>query len=83
MAVMELLMPKLGHLQEVGTVVEWVKKPGEAVRKGEILMVVDTEKTSVEVEAAFTGQLLDTIVETGETVPVNTPIAHYAAEEDV
>jgi pyruvate dehydrogenase E2 component (dihydrolipoamide acetyltransferase) len=73
----EYLMPKLGHLQEVGTVVEWKKQPGEEIRKGEIFIVVETEKTTIEVEATFDGTLLEIVVPVGETVPVNTLIARY------
>lgn len=71
------LMPKLGHLQEVGTIAEWRKRAGETVRKGEIFVVIETEKTVVEVEAPFEGILEQILVEAGETVPVGTPIALY------
>jgi len=71
----ELAMPRLGHLQEVGTVVEWRKQPGQTVRKGEVLMLIETEKTTVEVEAAYDGVFTQVLVEAGVEVPVGTPIA--------
>ena len=77
MAIALILMPKLGHLQEVGAVVEWRKRPGQTITTGEILMLVETEKTQVEVEATFDGRLAKILVETGVSVPVNTPIAEY------
>ena len=73
----EYLMPRLGHLQETGTVVEWRRKPGQVVRKGEILLVVETEKTSVEVEATFDGVFNRILVDIGIEVPVGTPIAEF------
>ena len=73
----EYLMPRLGHLQETGTVVEWRQKPGQVVRKGDILLVVETEKTSVEVEATFDGVFNRILVDIGIEVPVGTPIAEF------
>jgi pyruvate dehydrogenase E2 component (dihydrolipoamide acetyltransferase) len=73
----DYLMPKLGHLQEVGTVVEWRKKPGEAIKKGDVLVVIETEKTTVEVEATFNGVLQTLQTPVGETVPVGALIATY------
>jgi pyruvate dehydrogenase E2 component (dihydrolipoamide acetyltransferase) len=74
-------MPRLGHLQETGTVVEWRKKPGQSVRKGEILLLVETEKTTVEVEATFAGVFIRTLVDSGVEVPVGTPIAEFEESE--
>jgi pyruvate/2-oxoglutarate dehydrogenase complex dihydrolipoamide acyltransferase (E2) component len=71
------LMPKLGHLQEAGTVVAWKVQPGERIRKGELLIVIETDKTTVEVEATFNGVLESVLVAAGETVPVGEPIATY------
>jgi pyruvate/2-oxoglutarate dehydrogenase complex dihydrolipoamide acyltransferase (E2) component len=73
----EYLMPKLGHLQEVGTVVEWRKHPGDIIKKGEILIVIETEKTTVEVEATFDGVLQTVLTLAGETMPVGATIATY------
>ncbi len=74
-------MPRLGHLQETGTVVEWRKQPGQAVRKGEVLLVVETEKTTVEVEATFEGVFKRILVDVGVEVPVGTPIAEFEEAE--
>lgn len=74
---LEYLMPKLGHLQEDGTVVEWRKEVGDSIKKNEVLLVVETEKTTVEVESTFEGTLLEILLEPGITVPIGTPIALY------
>lgn len=74
-------MPRLGHLQENGIIVEWRKKPGQTIRKGEILLLVETEKTTVEVESTFEGSFTRILVETGIEVPVGTPIAEFEESE--
>ena len=50
MIVAEFRMPALGADMEVGTILEWLVKPGDAVKRGDIIAVVDTEKATVEVE---------------------------------
>jgi len=76
-------MPRLGHLQEVGTVVEWRKQPGQMVWKNEVLLVIETEKTTVEVEATFDGLFTRILVDTGIEVPVGTPIAVFEEPGEV
>ncbi len=51
-----VLMPKLGFDMAEGTLVRWVKKEGETVKKGEILAEIETDKATVEVESGFTGE---------------------------
>ena len=46
----EFRMPTLGADMEAGTLVEWLKKPGDAVARGDIIAVVDTEKGAIEIE---------------------------------
>jgi pyruvate dehydrogenase E2 component (dihydrolipoamide acetyltransferase) len=59
-----------------GSVSEWLKKPGELVRKGEMLFVVSTDKTDMEVESLDDGTLVQIVVEPGNVVPVGTVIAY-------
>lgn len=71
----EILMPKLGLTQETATILEWRKKPGNPVARGEILLVVETDKVEQDVEAEDDGVLERILAEEGEEVPVLTPIA--------
>lgn len=71
-------MPKLGFDMAEGTLVRWVVQEGEAVQKGAILAEIETDKATVEVESNFEGVLARHLVEAGEIVPVNTPIAVIA-----
>ena len=75
----ELLMPKLGLTMTEGTIDEWKKKEGDAVRQGEILYSVATDKLTNDVEAECDGVLLKILVKEGETVPCKTLIGWIGA----
>jgi len=68
-------MPALGMAQDTGIVVQWLKKAGENVTKGEPLLEVETDKAVVEVEAPASGTLASISAEAGAEVPVGTAIA--------
>ncbi len=72
-------MPKLGFDMAEGTLVRWVIQEGEPVHKGAVLAEIETDKATVEVESNFDGILAQQLVQAGEVVPVNTPIAVIAA----
>jgi pyruvate dehydrogenase E2 component (dihydrolipoamide acetyltransferase) len=69
-------MPKLEMAQETATVVEWLKQEGEHVEKGEPLLVVETDKVTVEIESPASGILAGVLVEPQQVVPVTEVIAH-------
>ena len=71
----EFLMPILGADMTAGTLVEWHKQPGDVVRRGDIIAEVETDKADVEVEIFMNGVVERILVETGEKVPVGTPLA--------
>lgn len=71
----ELTMPRLSDTMEEGTIGRWVKKPGEQVEKGEILVEIETDKATMELEAYESGTLQQILVNEGETVPIGAPIA--------
>ena len=71
----EVTMPKFGETMEEGTIVEWKKEVGDTIKEGEVLVDVETDKSILEVESLVSGSLLKILVEEGQTVPVNTPIA--------
>ncbi|RVQ69610.1 2-oxo acid dehydrogenase subunit E2 [Croceicoccus ponticola] len=73
-------MPSLGAGMEAGTLVEWLRKPGDAIAHGDIIAVVETEKGAIEVEVFETGILEKLLVEPGSKVPVGTPLASIRAE---
>ncbi|BCW69455.1 dihydrolipoamide acetyltransferase family protein [Arthrobacter sp. NicSoilB8] len=71
----DFLMPSLGADMEHGKLVEWLVKPGDYVRRGDLVAVVDTDKTVMDVESFQEGVVADLLVGIGETVPVGTPLA--------
>lgn len=72
-------MPKLGLTMNSGSISKWNKKEGDTVRKGDILLVVATDKLTFEVEAPEEGTLLKIVVPEGKDVPVGETIAYMGA----
>jgi pyruvate dehydrogenase E2 component (dihydrolipoamide acetyltransferase) len=73
-------MPSLGADMEAGTLVEWMKRAGDQVERGDIVAVVETDKGAIEVEIFETGRIEELLVEEGAKVPVGTPLARIAGE---
>lgn len=71
---MTLKLPKMAVSMQEGTLVEWLVKNGDTVAVGQPLYVIETEKTSSEVESPFAGEI-NILAETGESYKVGTPIA--------
>lgn len=77
-----VIMPALGMAQDTGRVLKWLKQPGERVEKGELLLEVETDKATVELEAAASGILSDIIAREGEEVPIGQEIAKILSPEE-
>lgn len=71
----EFRMPSLGADMTAGTLVQWNVKPGDAVKRGDIIAVVGTEKADIEVEVYETGTIETLIAKAGDKLPVGTPLA--------
>ncbi len=74
-------MPSLGADMDEGTLLEWLVRPGAPVRRGEVVAVVETAKSTIEVECFTSGTIEQLLVDPGTTVPVGTPLAVIAAEK--
>ena len=70
-----VVMPALEMAQETGKLVSWKKKEGEQVKKGEMLLEVETDKAVVEIEAGGDGMLAGVTAKVGDVVPVGQTIA--------
>jgi pyruvate dehydrogenase E2 component (dihydrolipoamide acetyltransferase) len=79
----EFRMPSLGADMEAGTLVEWLVKPGDRVKRGDIVAVVETQKGAIEIEIFEAGVVEQVLVELGKKVPVGTPLAIIRAEGEV
>ena len=71
----EVIMPALGMAQDTGLIVSWLKKPGDAVKAGDPIMEVETDKATMEVEAQADGYLTDLRAAAGDDVPVGDVVA--------
>src|SRR6476620_930473 len=76
--VVEFRMPSLGADMEAGTLVEWLVKPGDRVKKGDVVAVVETQKGAIEVEIFEEGIVSQLVVPVGTKVPVGGVLAHIA-----
>ena len=79
----EFRMPSLGADMAAGTLVEWLKQPGDAVRRGDTIAVVETQKGAIEIETFEDGVLDRPLVEIGAKVPVGTPLAFIRTSGEV
>ena len=78
-----IIMPKLGFNMDEGKLVEWYKNEGDAVKKGEPLFSVETDKTNMDIEATGDGVVKALLINAGDKIPVTLPIAVVAgADED-
>jgi len=75
MARFEFTMPSLGADMEAGTLVEWHVKPGDAVKRGQVVAVVETQKGAIDVEIWQDGSVAELVVAPGTKVPVGTVLA--------
>ena len=71
----EFKLPSLGADMDEGTLLEWKVKPGDAVKKGQVIAVVDTTKAAVDVECWQEGTVHELVAEAGDKMPVGTVMA--------
>ena len=71
----EVKMPQMGESIAEGTIVKWLKKVGDAVKRDEPLFEISTDKVDAEIPAPTSGVLSEIMVQEGETVAVNTVVA--------
>jgi pyruvate dehydrogenase E2 component (dihydrolipoamide acetyltransferase) len=69
-----IIMPKFGQMTEESAIVEWLKKEGDKVNKGDILFTVETDKSVMEVESFEVGTLLKIVVPPHVNVPVQSTV---------
>jgi pyruvate dehydrogenase E2 component (dihydrolipoamide acetyltransferase) len=69
-----IIMPKFGQMTEESAIVEWRKKEGDKVVKGDILFTVETDKSVMEAESFVDGTLLKILVQPGVNVPVSSTV---------
>ena len=73
-------MPSLGADMEAGTLVEWLVKPGDTVKRGDVVAVVETQKGAIEIEIFNNGIVSELAVQVGQQVPVGSVLARLDGE---
>src|SRR5665213_910463 len=77
----QVLMPALSPTMEKGNLSKWLKKEGEAIKSGDVIAEIETDKATMEVEATDEGTLGKILIPEGTVdVAVNTPIATILAD---
>jgi pyruvate dehydrogenase E2 component (dihydrolipoamide acetyltransferase) len=75
----EFLMPSLGADMESGTLTEWLVKPGDAVKRGDVVASVETSKGIIDIEIFADGVVEELLAAPGTEVPVGAALARYRA----
>ena len=76
----EIIMPKMGDAMTEGKVVRWYKKSGDAVKKGEPVLEIETDKVNLDLEAEADGTLGNLLVQDGQMAPVGGVLANLLSE---
>src|SRR5438876_9308761 len=76
----DVVMPQMGESIAEGTVVRWMKKPGDKVERDAPLLEISTDKVDAEVPSPAAGTLSEVLVKEGQTVAVNSVVARIATE---
>src|ERR671933_708605 len=77
----DVTMPRLSDTMQEGTIASWLKKPGDAVKRGEVLAQVETDKATMDLTAFESGTLQEILAPEGTTVPIGQPVARIGEGE--
>ena len=75
MARIAIEMPKLGYDMESGRIGSWTKQVGDRIARGDVIAEIETEKSTVEMEALAAGTLVEIVAQAGAELPVGETIA--------
>ncbi|MCE3236006.1 MAG: Dihydrolipoyllysine-residue succinyltransferase [Vampirovibrio sp.] len=78
----DVVMPRLSDTMEEGTLLKWLKHPGDKVSKGDAIAEVETDKANMEVEAFDEGTLDEILIQEGQSAPVGQPIARLTGANE-
>lgn len=75
----EVVMPKMGESVQEGTILRWLKEPGDSIERDEIIAEISTDKVDTEIPSSFEGTLLEVVANEGDTVEVGHVIAYIGS----
>ena len=73
-------MPKMGESVQEGTILRWLKKPGDTIERDEVMAEISTDKVDTEIPSPIAGTLVEIVAQENETVEVGAVIAYMAKE---
>jgi len=76
----DVTMPNLGYDMETGKIASWLKSPGDRVERGEPIAEIETDKSTVEMEALASGTLVEIVSGVGEEAAVGAVIARLESD---
>ena len=76
----EVVMPKMGESLQEGTIIKWLKKPGDKVERDEMILEISTDKVDTEVPSPVSGTLVEVLAAENQTVEVGKVIAFIETE---
>lgn len=79
----DVLMPKMGESVQEGTILRWLKQPGDTVERDEVIAEISTDKVDTEIPSPSAGTLLEILAQENETVAVGNPIARLGEPGEV
>lgn len=79
----EFRMPSLGADMEAGTLSKWLIQPGDPVKRGDVIAIIETEKSDIEVEIFTSGVVDELLIQKGQRVPVGTILATVRTNGEV
>lgn len=79
----DIVMPNLGFDTQSGRLIEWLKKPGDSVTRGDIIAIVESDKANVELESIASGILLETLYQADTEIGVGAVIARIGQPDEM
>lgn len=77
-----IIMPKLGFDMAEGTLIRWTVEIGQAIKKGDVIAEIETDKATIEIESTVEGTVLQLLAQPGEVVAVGAPIGYVGAPDE-
>ncbi len=77
-----IIMPKLGFDMAEGTLIRWTVEIGQAIKKGDVIAEIETDKATIEIESTVEGTVLQLLAQPGEVVAVGSPIGYVGAPDE-
>ncbi|GAB4408376.1 MAG: dihydrolipoamide acetyltransferase family protein [Anaerolineae bacterium] len=77
-----IIMPKLGFDMAEGTLIKWTVEIGQAIKKGDVIAEIETDKATIEIESTVEGTVLQLLAQPGEVVAVGAPIGYVGAPDE-